>query len=835
MRVSIISIAILLLPTMAFCQAINTLSPNRNIYTIKQLYLEQVLHNPTENGEDGDNELTGFNRWFNLLEPRCFPDGDMPSPDLLLRAMAENKSQHKAAAKNTGMAGVWRSLGPAQVPSNYNGIGRVNCIVLAPQDTGLIFIGTACGGVWVSHNSGATWASNSDSFPSMSIADIAVNPIHQDTVYAATGDGFGYENGTFNMFWGGLYTAGVMMSTDTGHTWKTTGLSFLQSDTNIIQKLLLHPKKTNILLAATRRGLQRSTDAGATWSVVTTGHIFSMAFKPDQPDTIYAINDHDLMVSRNAGATWSVLYSSVNITGDRCTMAVSPASPNSIWILNDADNIVRSHDGGRTFTATVASPSTTATFYGYYDRVLAVSPTDSNYVLAFGKIMAVSSNNCSSWSQLNPSRDVHVDNHAVAINPKNTDIIYTGNDGGIAVTRYGGSLWKNLGNGLTISQIYRVSTGCTDPAVMLAGVQDNGSFYNDGTKWMQSAAPSGDGMDNAIHPLSEDIMVTSWQNGNFYVSNSHGLSYNPVSFPSGIAGSGTWTTPVALNPRNPDTMYFGFKTIYASYDAGATASALTSSTLFSGGATSLAVAPSDPNVVYACDYSRVIRSDDAGHTWTTITAGLPGRAKTHIAVDYNDPMKVYVSISGYAPANKIYMSTNGGAAWTNLSTGLPNLPVNCVATDSSTPGALFIGTDMGVYYRDSAAPTWTLYNTGLPNVIVDDIDINYTNYMIRAATYGRGIWECRLKKDKPTPVSVNLVTKQSNISIFPNPSSETWKVVFSKDAPVDFMLKIMDATGKTLFTQANRETVDATALPKGNYFIEVSTGAIRQTLKAVKN
>jgi hypothetical protein len=152
-----------------------------------------------------------------------------------------------------------------------------------------------------------------------------------------------------------------MKSVDGGHTWSTTGLSYLQTNKDIIQRLLISPKNPNILLAATRNGMLRTTDAGATWTNVDPGHIYSMAFRPNMPDTIYCINTYHLEVSYDAGATWSVLSTGINPTNDRATIAVSPASPRSIWVLDAAENLKWSHNQGAGFSTT--NPPDTAHFY----------------------------------------------------------------------------------------------------------------------------------------------------------------------------------------------------------------------------------------------------------------------------------------------------------------------------------------------------------------------------------------------------------------------------------------------------------------------------------------
>lgn len=802
-----------------------------NIYNIRQQYLLHVLHNPTEeNDNDDDNDLARFNRWFNDVEVRCYPTGNLPRPDALLTAQRDAQKTTKSSARTTSTGTVWQPVGPMKIPIKNNGIGRVNCIIIDPIDTNTLYIGSACGGVNISHDHGATWHSNTDNFPSLSIADIAVNPIHTDTIYAATGDGYGYEEG-YNIFWGGLYSAGVMMSTDGGNTWNTTGLSYLQSDREVVQKLLINPIQPNILLAATRNGISRTTDAGATWtSVYSFDHVYSMAFRPFSPDTIYAITNSDLIVSYDTGATWSVLNTGLNPSADRATLGVSNAAPNAVWLLDSHNNMQWSHDAGVTFTTTYGSPGDSASFYGYYDRVFAISPTDSNYALAFGEFMTKTSDGGFAWYGLNPSHSVHVDNHAVAINPLNPYTIYAGDDGGISVTYNGGAKWKNLANGLMISQIYRLGVSHQNPYYMICGLQDNGSLTFDGTNWTECTG--GDGEACAIHPFNDYLQISSSQNGYFSMSYNQGASFGGLTITS---ETGNWTSPVAFDPMNQSVIYFGYKNIYATYDAGSTFHNITHSTPFSGGAYSLVVAPSNDSVIYAADYSHIIRSTDFGTTWTDVTSGLPAAsvAITKIAVDPSNALRLFVTFSGYTAGEKLYLSNDGGATWANISSNLPNIPADCIAVDTSTPGALFVGTDLGVYYTDSSMSGWSIYSTGLPTVIANDLDINYANYKVRVATYGRGIWENNIVKPMPSGIKT-IPASRFALQVYPNPTKTSWRLAFPKQKPANYSVKVSDEGGRTVLKQQNVDVIDASGLASGVYTIEMADGVATYTVKAIK-
>ncbi len=833
MRYFTLALLSLILSTALYAQTGKAVNNNQddpnNIYSIKRRFEQQVIHNTADNDDDNDNDANRFNRWFNMMEPRCYPTGNMPEPDVLLRSYSPLQGAGRKGLKTSAIS-PWQPVGPKKVPINHNGIGRVNCIVLDPIDTATIYVGTAGGGVHISHDNGATWTSNSDNFPSISIADIAVNPRHTDTIYAATGDGYGYENGS-SIFWGGLYSGGIMKSPDGGKTWLPTGLSYLQSNRDIIQRLLINSVNPDILLAATRHGILRSADAGATWDTVDAGHVYSMAYRPGNAAVIYAINDYDLRISSDTGKTWTMLNPGINPTADRCSIAVSAASPNSIWLLDSKNNFKFSHDYGYSFYPGV-SPDPVANFYGYYDRVLSVSPTDSNLIFACGKDIAKSTNGGASWSASNPM-DLHVDNHALTINPLRKFTVYVGDDGGISVSYNGGTSWTNLADGLMISQMYKMATSQQNPYMMLTGVQDNGTFGYNGTDWAEVSY--GDGMDCAIHPKNDFLQISSSQYGYFNLSYDQGITFNHIDVTS---EKGSWITPVLFDPNNQQNIYFGYQHIWGSRDGGSSFEQLSKSFIFSSGAISMAIGQSNSAVLYAADYTNIYRSLDSGTTWKNVTGNLPTStvAMTNIAVDYNDPMLVYVTMSGYVDGKKVFVSTAGGTTWTNISSNLPNVPANCIAVDSSTPGALFVGTDMGVYYIDSSNTSWAPYSTGLPNVIVDDIDINYYNYYVRAATYGRGVWEAKLIKDAPDRTGVRNLAAPNPIGayIYPNPAESLWRLNFTKPRPASYIVKLLDLNGKVLRTEQNAQSIDASGLPEGIYTISIVAGTDHYNLKAIK-
>ncbi|MEO8085187.1 MAG: T9SS type A sorting domain-containing protein [Bacteroidota bacterium] len=700
--------------------------------------------NEDENREEGGFQQ--FKRWEAFMKPRTFPTGEFFDPEILVKEHQKQKqSQLRMAVHPAVTAANWTFVGPTSIPGGGGGTGRVNCIRFDPTNTNTVYIGAAAGGVWKSTNSGSTWTSNTDFLDALSVADIAINPRYPDSVFIATGDGYGYEVG--QDFWGGTYSAGVVVSADGGQTWNTTGLSYNQTQSTIIQRLLINPSDPDILLACTRTAIFRSTDAGANWTSVRTGHYYDMEFKPNDPNTVYASSSSGIAISSNKGATWSTA-GSVSGSG-RVSIAVTAANPLVIYALGENGNFYKSSNGGTTFLA-MASPLTIANFYGYYDAVLACSPIDENKVFVAGMNIAKTSNGGATWSAA--GTNIHVDNHVLEFLPNNNNVIWCGNDGSIYSSTNSGTSWTDLGNGIGIKQYYRLGCSTITPYKMLAGAQDNGTDRLSGTSWQK--VEGGDGMECLIDRTNDQVMYVSWQYGNIEKSTNGGNSFTDIT-----PAAGDWTTPFMQDPIVANTLVGGWDEVYRSTNAGNNWTQISSGN-FNGNIYALAMTEANNSVIYAATLDKINRTVNTGASWTNITPGLPVATvgMTYITVSNTDQNKLWVSFSGYSSGNKVFYSSDGGNSWTNYSGTLPNIPVNCITYQKNSQDAVYIGTDFGIFYRDATMSDWIPYNTGLPNVIVYELEINYSIQKIRAATYGRSIWESDLNSSSNFTLDAGVTT-----------------------------------------------------------------------------
>lgn len=619
---------------------------------------------------------------------------------------------------------------------------------------------------------------------------------------------------------------GVMKSTDGGTTWSTTGMSYTLDQRTILRRLLLNPSNPSVLLAGANTGIWRSTDAGTTWQKHKTGNIYDMEFNVANPNTVYAVTD-SIFKSTDGGVTWNWVSGSPLFPQStfyrRVSVAVTPANPNYVYVLgselNDPGNLYRSTDGGNTFSP-LTSPGTT--FYGYWDNVLAVSPTDANRFLCAGANAEQTSDGGTTWGSISYG---YVDHHDAAYLSDGTTMLLC-NDGGIF--RSTGNSNTNLSYGLQLTQYYAMGASATDAGVIYGGVQDRGTLRMVNGVW-DRVLPN-DGAEAIVDYTDSDIVYGSWQYGNFRKSTDGGDNWTTIT-----PGAGSWTAPMVMHPTNPQVLFYGGSQVRKSIDGGQTWNDI--STVISGQVISLTVSRSDPNYIYAGTYYKLWRTTDGGTSWTDVTSGLPTitNAISYVAVSGTDPEKVWVTFSGYVAGQKVYRSTDGGASWNNFSGTLPNVPVNCVEHDRTSPDDdVYIGTDMGVYLRDGMATDWTFFNTGLPRVIVHELEIHYGTAKIRAATHGRGLWEAPLQASVGQEQPVAVV---GEVAIYPSITQGRVVVDVHVPEPCGMQVSVVNMLGVEVLRHAQevsgavQATLDLGGLRDGIYLLKAQTGYGERTTR----
>ncbi len=743
--------------------------PTVNFFTVQQEFndwwninKEEILNHTDEPNAELEGKWVIYKRWEHQLLPYMTATGGVRNGVFDSTEYNFNKYRNAVHAQRSNNP-AWSYIGPPE-PFNPGGVigckGRLNCVRFDPVDANTIYVGAPSGGIWKSTDAGNSWALlNTDTLAQIGVTDIAINPNNHQNIFIATGDFASQDSRSI----------GVLQSTNGGVTWSPTGLNWTISQGMEISRLLINPNNPAILIAATNNGIYRTTNSGNTWTHVNGyTNVSSMEFRPGNPNVVYACNTR-FYRSTNGGATWSLVSTGLPVanTLNALAIGVTPADTNYVYLLasltaasstpnyNQVGGLYRSVNGGSSF-ALQSVPSQILT-QGVYDLAVGVSPVNSSVLVVAAVTPAYSFDGGLSFSY--PTTDAHVDHHDIRFLPNSPNKVYSADDGGLFVSEDYGNTWTGKNNGLEIGQIYVVAPSGRTAGLNLTGRQDDGTLMQQDSV-ATSLAP-GDGTNCLIDPTTDSILYGSIQQGLFARSLDGGQSYALIvpNWGTGVNGSGEWVTPFTMNPQNHFSIYVGKDSVYQSYNEGETWHTLNTPALPSGNYWHyIRVAPSDTTYIYASSKSRIVRSANAGLTFTDISITGNNSNVWSFAVSPTNPHKIWATTG-----NGVYLSSDTGHSWSNISAGLPPVAsyypytVTCL---KNAPDAVYLGLHNGggVYYTDSTLTGWVPFGTGLPNTSVENLEVSYAAGKLRAATYGRDLWETELYNNWYNPTVAGFKT-----------------------------------------------------------------------------
>ncbi len=682
--------------------------------------------------------------------------------------------------------------------------GRIAAVDAVEEDGRItVFVGAASGGVWKSVNGGTTYKPVFDREDVQSIGAVAIDPSNSKAVWVGTGEGWLRNSVSVG--------DGIYKSTDGGENWNNVGLK----DSEHIAKILVNPGDGNDVLACAtghlwndsdERGVFRTTDGGKSWNKVLAGANGSsgcamIARSQQEPKTIYAAMwdfrrqgwtfrsggpGSGLFKSTDGGAHWSEITQD-NAKGlppkpyGRIAVQVAPSKPQVVYANIEAEKgrgLYRSDDAGANWNKLDASNY--MVWRPFYFGNLIVDPKDENKIFKPDLILLLSNDGGKTFNVV--SGQDHGDFHDVWINPKNTNIVIAGDDGGLWRSEDGGNRWKHQMN-LPTSQFYHVSTDNADPYHVYGGLQDNSSWVGDSsypggiTNAQWENMYGGDGFWMFEDTSDPDYLYAEAQGGEIGRVNRYTHEVRDIH-PWPNYGEGklrfNWNTPIHMSPNEKGTIYIGAQFLFRSRDHGQSWDRISPDLTTndpekqkqeeSGGVTvdnssaemyttiySISESPKNGQIIWVgTDDGNVQITRDGAKTWTNVIGNVKGLEKnswvTTIEASRFDEGTAYATFDRHTFGDikpYAYKTMDYGQSWTALpaqESGVRGF-AHVLKEDTVNRNVLFLGTEFGLWISVDGGQRWAQYKgSDFPAVPVDDIVVQARESDLVLATHGRGIW-----------------------------------------------------------------------------------------------
>ncbi|WP_213196715.1 T9SS type A sorting domain-containing protein [Cloacibacterium caeni] len=810
-----------------------------------------------------------------------------------------NSNQRINSINNT----QWFERGP------YSVGGRTRAILFDPNDaTGKrVFAGGVSGGLWVNNditNASSEWSPINDFWANLSVVCIAADPNNPQIMYVGTGEsstqdnvgagiwkttnggatwtqifapantynsqgirnGYFYVNdikvrnnggvsevyagvsGGYNEGFHGLYQSGLYKSTDGSNFTRITSLSLPEASYIGYSIQQIEIGFDNSVWVSTRGALFGGTTSGGKIFRSIDGINFTNIYNANLSNSRVQI----ALSKTNGAVAYGLLQGSgstepvriIKTTDTGATWAASNVVNSGVTLPKDKDTGIPANDFTRG--------------QSFYDLVIVTDPTNDATVYVGGIDLFRSTNSGSTWTQISKWSNnnqlatlsvslVHADQHAIVFNPKDSNQIVFGNDGGIYFCSNKANIVTNTGisvrnNRYNVTQFYDAKmnpTKTNSTEEILAGAQDNGTRRFTGAPlannlYSDAYYDGGDGAfvefdDNNIYKISS------------YVYNNHYLYHAPSNTYIDLIDApdndlGHFINEATLD-RNIDVFYsYGnkdatTKEITLNKVDGLSTNPLNlgRSKIILGNFTSedvscLAASP------YQTTYTTLMVGFDNGRLFKVTYANTGIYQINELTVPFlgaisdiqygTNDNEIIVTISNYN-TDSVFYTTDGGTTWNSKEGNLPDMPIRSALMNPENKNEVILGTELGVWGTTnflSATPTWSQYTNGLGNVRVTNLDYRPSTRTVLASTYGRGIFT--------TMNDTNLATTENSVEeiyrVYPNPTRGDFYLKMNAKHK-NVTVNVFDISGKLVFTKngVNAEEKISPSLPKGHYIVKV--------------
>ncbi len=683
-------------------------------------------------------------------------------------------------------------------PAANGGLSATAAHTGGPRLGTVIYIAAATGGIWKSTSGGVVWEPVLDDAGVGSMGDVTVAPSNPDIVWAGSGEPNNMRSSS--------YGDGVYKSVDGGKTFSHMGLRSSQH----VGRIVIRPDDPDVVYVAAvgplwaaggERGVYRTTDGGETWEAVLaidahTGAT-DLVMDPSNPDVLYASAlqrerraysyvgggpGSGIYKTTDGGDSWTKLEAGLPKSDmGRIGLDISLSRPGTLYAVVEGSEqgVYRTDNHGATWRKT----SDIASIPWYFGQIR-VDPVDPEVVYHLGVRLQRSEDGGETWERI--AQSVHVDHHAMWINPENPSHILLGNDGGFYASHDRGETWDFSPN-LPISQFYAVGVDMQEPFFgIYGGLQDNSTWGGPSqtrnalgignADWYRMAG--GDGFFAAIDPRDHNVAYVESQNGNLVRFNGRTgerKSIRPRPTPGDEDYRFNWSAPIQISPHDPSTVYFAGNHVFKSTDQGDSWEVLgedltrqidrdslpmmggvpdedavsrhQGTAVFSNIST-MHVSALRPGVVATgSDDGTVAVTTDDGRTWRKSTR-FPGVPDTtyvsKVRWSAHDPATLYATFDGHRSNDflpYVLKSADEGQSWQSIAGDLPEFGnVRAFAEHPDDPNVLFVGTEVRPFVSVDGGASWLPLENGILPSPVHDLKVHPRDNALVVATHGRGFF-----------------------------------------------------------------------------------------------
>ncbi len=894
-------------------------------FTINPSYTnvtEQLANQKTAIGSK-ENPWERFEYEFRMLkDPKTgrIPE-NIRAKELEFAKEIDRSAKTKSASLNKLQAFNFISRGP------INRGGRTRALGIDVRSTAgnvTIIAAGVSGGIWKSTDNGNTWKQTGQPDLIHSATCIAQDRRsgQENLWYIGTGEARGNSANGGSAFFRGN---GIFKSTDNGESWAllpSTASNTPQTYDNafdFVHNIAVNPV-TGTVFAAASNVILKSTNGGNSWSIVrgtlqnnTWGDVVV-----SQSGTVYAtlnssVVNKGVWKSVDDGANWmEITPTGFPSVYTRIVIGLAPSDANRIYLLaatpgsgklgpdggSDHHSFWVSTDGGSSWINRTNNLPDANNVAGYtsqstYDMVISVKPDNPDFVVFGGTnlfrttdgLATKINNTAANWiggyaiaNDVSQYANHHPDQHALVFAPFNSDILYSGDDGGIQVTSNINAStisWQDLNTGYITSQFYSVAVDQASSGnnVIIGGLQDNGNYFTNSasgtTPWVELPL-GGDGAFTAIANGRTSYYVET-QNGNVWrlTLDANGALNQWTKVKPNHSTDYLFINPYVLDPNDTKMMYFvAGDSIWRNSD-------LTAIPLFSQNSTnvnwSVLSNTSTNDIITAIAISktpanRLYYGSSDGQIWRLDNANTGNPVPVDIAtgknladgyvsclaVDQSNADNVIAVFSNYSIIS-LYYTGDGGNTWTSISGNLEQNPDGSGNGPSVRWASImnfngsktyFAATSVGLYSTTNLNGASTVWSKEAPsvmgNIVTTMVVTRDADGLVVAATHGAGVYSA---SQNPVSVEEDLLnpTSFALFQNYPNPFNPSTTISFALPKTELVSIKIFDELGRFIdeivnetFDQGKHSIVfNASNLSSGVYFYQIIAGNFKQTKKLV--